>query len=212
MCCLGSFIRETDTGVVPLFAWRAWTVFRELPESEPVSEAAWHPKRPTGPALTGILNSLGATRLPSPPASPPGTTVLQMATPPDGEVVGHLRSFNGSIWIPNQAFRAGCDIHGAHATIPNQECSCGVYALRRRGDLGNLQFSDLVTGIVALWGTVLEYEIGYRAEMAYPAALILPNLDRAGRESVERCARLYRVPVFGTPDQDRGDALIPALR
>ena len=121
---------------------------------------------------------------------------------------------NGATWAPNQAFRAVCDVRGAHAIIPNQDCECGVYALRWRGNLASWESksSGLVTGIVALWGTVLEYEYGYRAEMAYPAALILPNLAGAERESVEKCARLYRVPVLGTPDEDRGDALIPALR
>lgn len=211
MCSLGRFIRETDTGVVPMFAWRMWTLCSMLPERAPISGAAWRPEQTTGPALTSILRSLGATRLPNSPAG----ASLRIATPPDDEAVGHLQSLNGATWAPNQAFRAVCDVRGAHAIIPNRDCSCGVYAFYWRwGDLARWESksSGLVAGIVALWGTVLEYESGYRAEMAYPAALILPNLDCAGRESVEKCARLYRVPVSGTPDEDRGDALIPALR
>jgi hypothetical protein len=214
MCVSGRFIRETDTGVVPVFAWRVWILLGMLPEREPVSgavEAAWLPQQTIGPALTSILKSLGATRLPA----SPGVASPRIATPPNGEAVGYLVSLNGTTWAPNQALRAAC-LRGAHAVIPSHNCSCGVHAYRWQGDdpaNGAFESSHLVPGIVALWGRVLEYEDGYRAEMAYPAALILPpNLDGAERESLEKCARLYRVPVVRVPDEDRGDALIPALR
>jgi hypothetical protein len=207
MCSLGRFIRETDTGVVPVFAWREWTLSGMLPGGPPVIGASGGPKT-TGPALTSILSWLGYTPRSTRPASVP----LRIAGPPDGEAVGILQSLNGTTWAPNQAFRAECGVRGAHATIPNRDCSCGVYAFRWRGDMATESCAG-IPGIVALWGTVLEYESGYRAEMAYPAALILSgHLDGAERESLEKCARLYRVPVLGTPDEHRWDALVLALR
>lgn len=202
MCCLGRFIRETHTGVVPLFAWRLWNLPATLPELELLSPngAAWVANL----AVRHILiRPLGATQVPHQTAG---------AVRGQGKhVSGELTSLNGATWVPNEAFRAVCD-QGAHAVIPSRECSCGVYAVRRRDDLGGEPSPPLVIGMVALWGRVLEYECGYRAERAYPAGLILrPDLDAAKRESLQQCARSYRVPIIGTAKEDRGDALVPAL-
>jgi hypothetical protein len=125
-----------------------------------------------------------------------------------------IRSLKGAVWVPNEAFRAQCD-PDAHA-VPNPGCSCGVYAVRRRDDLANVLNQpprSFVVGLVALWGKMLEYEFGYRAEMAYPAGLIRwPDLDAAQSESFQRCTRLYRVPVIGTTEEHRGGVPVPVLR
>lgn len=62
------------------------------------------------------------------------------------------------------------------------ECKGGIYAYRSLQDLVDDNYYDLmyafysetgvtVVGQVNLWGTVVEYSQGYRAEYAYPKAL-----------------------------------------
>lgn len=61
---------------------------------------------------------------------------------------------------------------GRHHRVPGVACTCGIHAthdpdvLRRTRD-------PAVLGRVALWGRVLEHELGYRAELAYPQRLAL---------------------------------------
>ncbi len=66
----------------------------------------------------------------------------------------------------------------ARPPAPSLECACGIYAAREPEDaLVYLTGRDepgvvgRVLGRVALWGLVVEGEHGWRAELAYPAAL-----------------------------------------
>ncbi len=52
---------------------------------------------------------------------------------------------------------------------PHRPCSCGVWGLARAEDLPP---GDLVRGVVRLWGHVVEGTRGWRAEFAYPHALV----------------------------------------
>ena len=85
-------------------------------------------------------------------------------------------------WAPRQAAEARC---GASAILtlgrgphraPALDCRCGIYAAR------SLEVFDRprpawppppVVGTVALWGTVIEHEGGWRAQWAYPSRLAL---------------------------------------
>jgi hypothetical protein len=90
--------------------------------------------------------------------------------------------------------------HGA----PTAECECGIYAatLERAEEYLNHSLPNAlarVLGRVALWGSVVECELGFRASHAYPLALYVKT--RASRdprripeEIVAGLAR-YRVSV-----------------
>jgi hypothetical protein len=77
----------------------------------------------------------------------------------------------GKPWPPRQAALAVCGKRRRHR-VPGLDCTCGIYAtfatdpLRRTRD-------PAVLGTVALWGRVLEHELGYRAERGYPQRLSL---------------------------------------
>ena len=96
---------------------------------------------------------------------------------------------------------------------PRECCKCGVYAadtLQRalfyldRDGYGTepLRYRVLcrVLGRVALWGSVVECEHGWRGLYAYPERLFVPASDRAGEpvagvEETARALSAYRVPV-----------------
>lgn len=52
---------------------------------------------------------------------------------------------------------------------PYRPCSCGIWGL---ADPDALPPGDLVRGVVRLWGHVVEGTRGWRAELAYPHALV----------------------------------------
>jgi hypothetical protein len=100
---------------------------------------------------------------------------------------------------------------------PDGRCQCGVYAtdLARAGAylLDTLPAARArLLGRVALWGTVVECEHGYRAARAYPLTLYVP-VDASPDRSVPadtlapRLAR-YGVPVVLLP---AGRSELPAL-
>lgn len=96
---------------------------------------------------------------------------------------------------------------------PAERCRCGIYAFRDPEHLLlHVQgwYSDphlfaattierVVLGAVALWGTVIEHERGYRAEYAYPLGLWVPPIWRELYPQVEAIHRAlgerYRIPV-----------------
>jgi hypothetical protein len=87
---------------------------------------------------------------------------------------------------------------------PAPSCECGIYAgtldVVRRYLTDTLPDARArVIGRVALWGTVVECEWGYRASYAYPLALWVPVPGRgrtwSGAESVAAGLERYRVPV-----------------
>lgn len=83
-------------------------------------------------------------------------------------------------WPPRRAVEARCGApsllslgRGPH-TAPELSCRCGIYASR------SLEVFDRprpawppppVVGTVALWGTVIEHERGWRGRFAYPSRL-----------------------------------------
>lgn len=76
----------------------------------------------------------------------------------------------GGPWEPEEPAHAVCRrrFHPA----PKPECRCGLYA-SRGVDLLRRAPDGTVVGSVALWGRVVEHDMGYRGEFAYPQRLQL---------------------------------------
>jgi preprotein translocase subunit YajC len=101
-------------------------------------------------------------------------------------IVGHrvwrwdasgLRSLNGKPWSPRQRLAANCGAGNAHDADepPYLDCTCGVYAAKNIEHLRQLGYEGRgIRGEVHLWGTVVEHELGWRAQFAYPKTLFLP--------------------------------------
>jgi hypothetical protein len=74
-------------------------------------------------------------------------------------------------WRPREIAQATCRLAWSHEA-PNVDCSCGLHATRDL-DLLRRTRSPAVLGRVALWGRVIEHQLGYRARFAYPQRLTL---------------------------------------
>jgi hypothetical protein len=114
-----------------------------------------------------------------------------------------LRSLNGKRWSPRQPVAAKCGAGNAHDAHdpPHLDCTCGVYAAKSREHLRKLGYEGRgIRGEVHLWGTVVEHELGWRAQFAYPKSLVLPP-DLIPSDTKEMEARLgalaaYDIDIF----------------
>jgi hypothetical protein len=98
----------------------------------------------------------------------------------------------------------GCPVCSSPPEVPDEACTCGFYAMR---DLTpelieavapswNWELSGRVVGRVLLAGKVIEYEMGYRAQLARIAELIpVEGTEWAVRQLAERLG----LPVGLTP-------------
>lgn len=93
-------------------------------------------------------------------------------------------------WPAREPFVAECDLleHAGKVAgrrhrdgIPSGSCRCGVYAARLDPESALIvpgadgrQVIPMALGEVKLWGRVVPAEHGWRAEFAYPGALLLP--------------------------------------
>lgn len=95
-------------------------------------------------------------------------------------------------WRPGEPLTARCELAGHPA--PDPDCTCGLYAAREPGGVGGVGFGRVtLLGCVALWGTVVEGERGWRAGLGLPVLLFCgPALPEATRAEL---ARAYGVPV-----------------
>jgi hypothetical protein len=75
------------------------------------------------------------------------------------------------VWRPMLPVEAVCKLARMHEA-PNPDCTCGVHGVR---DLTTLRRTrnPAVLGRVALWGRVIEHELGFRARFGYPQRLRL---------------------------------------
>jgi len=129
--------------------------------------------------------------------------------------------FTNAVWEPAVPLAALCSLghrplsrpwrvelndHGA----PDLDCRCGIYGvpsaaaarpyLERPPVLGR---DERVIGRVALWGTVIEGQSGWRASHAYPIELFIPApavtqrglRRRAYANEIRFALEEYRVPV-----------------
>lgn len=84
-----------------------------------------------------------------------------------------LRPVGGRMhpWPPRKPAQASCKLGRMHRA-PDAECSCGLHGTHGTDILRRTR-NPAVLGTIALWGRVVEHELGYRGEFAYPQRLRL---------------------------------------
>ena len=99
----------------------------------------------------------------------------------------------GDPWPTREAFAAACADHPG----PAPACGCGIYAVTtREAALEWARWAQsalphpIVIGRVQLWGRVLPYSAGYRAELAYPYELEVLAGDMFVETEAERFGRM----------------------
>lgn len=105
-------------------------------------------------------------------------------------------------WRPGIRFEAECLSPGRCPDdgIPGMRHRCGIYAFKAIDDclewarhMGRAR-TTVVIGEVWLWGTVVESALGWRAQYAYPAALLDARVRRGRDVDLDRLAALYGIP------------------
>jgi hypothetical protein len=91
------------------------------------------------------------------------------------------------VWEPGRATVAVCSAFKSRHEAPDPEHECGLYGLRSRSrldalleewvEMGQGQPVAWAVGQVSLWGRVVELELGWRAEFAYPFAITVYTDD-----------------------------------
>jgi hypothetical protein len=81
-------------------------------------------------------------------------------------------AFRGSPWGPREPVRAECVRRRRHGA-PKRRCTCGLYGFRDGREVGLGGTRLAAVGQVSMWGRVVEHDLGYRAQLAYPARLRL---------------------------------------
>jgi hypothetical protein len=115
-------------------------------------------------------------------------------------------------WPPRVALRATCEKGTPHLS-PSTRCTCGIYAAREPELLlGFLpppirRAATIITpavmgyetvlalGLVSVWGEVVEGELGWRGEFAYPREILVPAAVKHYRRGSGK-----RVRVFDSAD------------
>lgn len=126
-------------------------------------------------------------------------------------------------WPAGAPLLAGCNRSTGGAWLrhsaPGLHCRCGVYAtLLEAIDIETLwefprSFCPFAIGRVSLWGSVIEAERGWRAQMAYPERLFVPArgwLERRRARQAAQGLRSYRVAVDPLPVRSIYD-VVPQL-
>ena len=135
-----------------------------------------------------------------------------------------MKSLCGEPWHSGQPLAARCRVYSAGTIVgraeaahdahdaPQANCTCGVYASR---SFEHLRTTGYVRyGIhreVNLWGTVVEHELGWRAQFAYPKTLFLPpHLIPSDTKEME--ARLGALAAYDIDIFMLGGRKIPLCR
>ena len=111
-----------------------------------------------------------------------------------------------NVWRPGAELVATCnqDPHRVAHHSPHLQCTCGIYATDDPESVREYVGMGLfprVLGQVALWGTVVECEHGWRAQRAYPSRLYVPVCSQrwppssASEQLARSLAMAYGVPV-----------------
>ncbi|HEX9121944.1 MAG TPA: hypothetical protein VF984_01075 [Actinomycetota bacterium] len=102
-------------------------------------------------------------------------------------------------WPAREPARASCPRHCR--PVPGLDCLCGLHATREPLLLRRARDPSVI-GRVALWGRIVEHELGYRAAFAYPVRLTLVCMLCFWQWGLER-SRADRVARL------RGGRLVP---
>lgn len=122
--------------------------------------------------------------------------------------------YKDSFWPINRKIIAGCiepfpnwicspdgiwslqqtTVHDLHA-VPDDSCSCGIYAVKSADYAQNLTAwpDSTYTGLVFIWGKVLEGERGFRGQFARPAALLQ---EKGKLPIIKTLASIYNLPII----------------
>lgn len=108
------------------------------------------------------------------------------------------------VWRPHERETAYCNVNRTvHPGVPpTWNCSCGFYAYKTITELVASRYSEspsgmVVLGRVALWGTVIDHQHGYRGRYAYPQLLFL---RRDGSDDlIRRIADRYAIEYAPEP-------------
>ena len=104
------------------------------------------------------------------------------------------------MWVPYEHFEAECS---KDHEVPDVNCSCGTYAagtFNRLFGMGYTKTHGLfsapegqvtIAGQVKLWGGIIPGQLGWRAQFAYPARLLVPY---SRWKIAKRIAAEYGVP------------------
>lgn len=124
------------------------------------------------------------------------------------------KSLSGASWLQKMVDEATEDYHAHDA--PVEGCGCGVYAAKNFQHLVNIKYvgpdTDYgVHGEVYLWGKIIDHELGYRAQFAYPKNLIftfstMPHQVKEVMTRLETLTR-YNVDMFIQPEWGQRELL-----
>lgn len=106
-------------------------------------------------------------------------------------------------WPPGEALTARCELMGHPA--PDPDCTCGLYAVQEPADVGGIGYGGVtLLGCVALWGTVVEGERGWRGGIGRPVVLFCgPALSQPVRAELTE--------AYGIPVHPLGRPVAPAV-
>jgi hypothetical protein len=114
-------------------------------------------------------------------------------------------------WPTRRATRAVCAVEASYHAAPAVDCRCGYYAYAERDRLAGASRRAAVIGSVAMWGSVVGHDFGFRGEFAYPQRLRLvcgrclrTGRDRAARWVIERREEMSATCAFHAPRLLRG--------
>jgi hypothetical protein len=86
--------------------------------------------------------------------------------------------------------------HDSH-DAPQASCTCGIHAVKTLNHFRNAGYQRFaIHGQVYLWGTVVEHELGYRAQFAYPKNFTL-SPDALPFTLAEIRSRLQSLALYG---------------
>jgi hypothetical protein len=118
-----------------------------------------------------------------------------------------LKSLCGERWKPSQSLAARCRASSVvgraevvHDTrdVPQANCTCGVYAVKTLDHFRSAGYERFgIHGEVYLWGKVVEHELGYRAQFAYPKNFVLPP-ELIPSDTKEMESRLEALAAYST--------------
>lgn len=104
-----------------------------------------------------------------------GWRAWALAQTADGQPELRPIIYSGETWPAREVARATCPPHARTGhRAPEADCTCGLYAVDGLDRLPAVTGRDVtVIGSVALWGTMVEHDSGFRAELGYPDRLRL---------------------------------------
>jgi hypothetical protein len=128
---------------------------------------------------------------------------------------GLCGSAHRELWMPGERYRAICkqQLCGhPQWDVPVWRCSCGIYAYKTLKSelevvMGSAEmqwgsprtsYCEQALGQVNLWGRILVGKLGYRAQFAYPKAIIVS--EELGADRIKTLRKEYRIEVQTVPN------------